>query len=97
MLYEAYLKIQALTYPEFVNAFVSGTTKNLFSIIVTAIVFFFIGKISQYSLEPEEKRKLKQISKWEKRPLRYQVKHILEMFLEHYTSKHEINWDEINY
>lgn len=97
MLYEAYLEMLEMTYPEFVNVFISGTVRRFITFTVTALLFFCIGKSSQNMLDTQNSRKLKQICRWEKRPMRYQVKHILEMFIEHYTDKNNINWDEVDH
>lgn len=97
MLYDLYLEITQLSYSEFVQTFYAGITKDATTKIVIAMLFFYLGRISRYKLDPEENRKLKQICRWEKRPMRYQIKHILEMFLEHYTNKNNINWDKISY
>ena len=97
MLHEIYLELTQLTYPEFVETYYSGLIKEIIAEIIVATLFFYLGRKTHYKLDPEDNRKLKQICRWEKRPMRYQVKHILEMFIEHYTNKNNINWNEVDH
>lgn len=94
MLYESYMLMRNMTYEEFKASVISGYYEIALWLVIVGLAMFIIGKWSRYKLNPEENRKLKQICRWEQRPVRYQVKHIIEMFIEAYTEKNDINWEQ---
>lgn len=97
MSYELYEIVTNMSYEEFARGYDSYMTSSIRTaavFIIMAVIMFLIGKRSNYKLDPESCRKLKQICKWEKRPVRYQVKHILEMYIDAYSEKNGIDWEQ---
>ena len=94
MLYEAYTVMQNMSYREFIDAYMAGIYRTAIELFAIGFIMFIIGRWTRYKLNPEQTRKLKQICKWEQRPVRYQVKHIIEMFIEAYTEKNDIDWEK---
>ena len=57
--------------------------KLTFIIIILAIIVIKQAT-AQHRISPINRRKLKYICKLEKRPLKYQIKHAIEMFIDAY-------------
>lgn len=93
-IYDAYLIMQNMSYEEFEKLIITGYSKQALDYIAIAIIFLLIGKRIRYKLDPESRRKLKQICRWEKRPVRYQVRHIIEMYIDAYSEKNGIDWEQ---
>lgn len=93
-LYDAYIMLQNMSYEEFEKLVTTGYLKTIIEWLIIAVIFFILGKWSRYKINPESKRKLKQICRWEKRPVRYQVRHIIEMYIDAYSEKNGIDWEQ---
>lgn len=101
MEYENYVQWMEFSYEEFRTAMETLAINVIKSWIIIislsiaiAVIMYFLGRKSRYKVTPETNRKLKQICRWEERPIRYQVKHIIEMYVDAYTEKNKIDWDQ---
>lgn len=93
-LYEAYTLLQSMSFEEFEKLVARGWLMGIPNYLIIALIMFLIGRRSKYKLDSETSRKLKQICRWEKRPARYQVRHIIEMYIDAYSEKNEIDWEQ---
>lgn len=66
-------------------------------IIILLLLKLLKESAASYKLDSMYKRKLKEICKIEKRPIKHQVKYILEMYIDAYEDKNSINWDKYLY
>ena len=57
-------------------------------------MIILLKNLHKLRLSPQTRRKLKIICKIERRPYEEQIKLIIDMFIDAYTEKHKINWDE---
>jgi len=96
-MYEAYRLIQSMTYAEFVEYEKLGLRTIAFFVIGIGIIMFIFGKKSILKIDKEKQRKLKHIAKMEHRSIKEQIGLIIEMFIEAYTEKNNISWDEYLY
>lgn len=69
-------------------------------VIIYAMIIYLAYRLNnsfKNKLSKDSKRKLKHICKMERRPVTEQVSLIIDMFIDAYTEKHKINWDEYLY
>lgn len=71
------------------------TNRLFLACIIGLLVLLFAKRgINKFRLSGEDKWKYQEICKMEKRPIKHQTQLVLEMFIEHYTKLHQINWSQ---
>lgn len=88
----------AQSYIEYQQNIITISKFLLFFIMIILIITAKIY-ISSYNhkVSKESKNKLRVISKMERRPIAEQVGLIIDMYIDAYSEKHNINWDEYLY
>lgn len=99
MEYENYVMWMNFSYEEF-RAMMETLAINVIKswMIITAVfltVFIIYAlKKKKHKLDPESYRKFKMICEWENRSREDQTKHIIKMYIDAYSEKNGIDWEQ---
>lgn len=86
-----------VSYDKLYNFVGSWVFLIAYCIYLLIIIIIITKKAYDRKVSKEYRKKLKSICKMEHRPISEQVGLIIEMYVDAYTEKNKINWDEILY